>query len=296
VPLSRRVLLGGGVAGLAAAAGVAALVEQDVLPGRSLAYETLGLNGEDGVVPDVPPGPRVEGVLRSAYVARPPAWRISYPPGARPGDHLPVAVGLHGAGGTAASWCDNLGAERFLAASGWQYALAFVDGGATSFWHERTSGEDPRTMVREEFLPLLADRGLRTDDPGLVGWSMGGLGALVLGADLADAGQHPAVLAVSPALWPSYDQTMPEAFDTSAQYDGCAAAAARGLDLGVRVDCGTGDPFYPDVRDVLDEAAADGGRRVETHWAPGAHDVGYWTRVLPDELDWLGERLSAGRA
>jgi S-formylglutathione hydrolase FrmB len=284
------------VAGLAAVAGAGLLVEEDVLPGRSAAYEALGLTGEDGVVPDVPTGPREEGVLRSAYVAQPPAWRISYPPGTRPGDDLPVVVGLHGAGGTAASWSDNLGAEQFLAASGWQYAVAFVDGGTTSFWHERTSGDDPRTMVREEFLPLLAGRGLRTDDHGLIGWSMGGLGVLMLGADLADAGQDPAVLAVSPALWPSYDQTMPEAFDTEVQYDGCVAAAARGLDLGVRVDCGTGDPFYRDLRSVLDAAADDGGEPVETHWEAGAHTAGYWTRVLPDELDWLGERLSAARA
>ena len=83
-----------------------ALVEYDVLPGRSRAYDLLGLNGEAGVVPDVEPGPRVEGVLQSEYVDDDPAYWISYPPGVEPGDELPVVVALHGAGRTAETWCD----------------------------------------------------------------------------------------------------------------------------------------------------------------------------------------------
>lgn len=284
--LSRRSLLGAG--GLLAVTGVGGgLVEHDLLPGRTTAHDLLGLNGEPGEVPDVAPGPRDEGVLLSGLVDHPPRFWISYPPGAGRGDRLPVAVALHGAGSTAEGWCDRLGLDVFLAASGHQMAIAAVDGGTSSFWHERSDGEDAGRMLLDEFLPLLADRGLDLGSCGLIGWSMGGLGALMAGARLADAGTSAPVLAVSPALWPEYDQAMPSAFDTEEQYGECMALVDRGLKLDCRVDCGTGDPFYRDVRAVLD------GHDVPQHYEPGAHDPAYWTRVLPGQLDWLAERLSA---
>ncbi len=283
--LSRRGLLVAG-AGVAAAGVGGTLVEYDRLPGRSDAHALLGLNGEPGVVPDVEPGRRVMGTLRSGLVEPDPGYRISYPPGVEPGESLPVLIALHGAGGTAGSWCDELGLDRFLAASGHRVAVAAVDGGATSFWHERSDGQDAGRMLLEEFQPLLGEQGLDLSRLALLGWSMGGLGALMHGARLAEDGAAPPVLAVSPALWPAYDQAMSEAFDSEKQYDDCMALVRRGLALEARVDCGTGDPFYRDVREVLGDAD------VERHWEPGAHDPAYWTRVLPEQLDWLAERLS----
>ncbi len=287
VRVSRRALLAGG-GGVAAVAVAGSLVEYDLLPGRSRAHALLGLNGEAGVVPDVEPGQQIEGVIPSEYVAGGPAYWISYPPGAEPGERLPVVVALHGAGRTAKAWCDALGLDRFLAASGHRMAVAAVDGGVASYWHERADGQDARRMVREEFLPLLAEQGLAADRPGLLGWSMGGLGVLMLGAELD---RDLPVLAVSPALWPAYDQVMTDlAFDDEEQYDECMALARESLLDGTRVDCGTGDPFYRDVRDVLEDV------EVEQHYEPGAHDSAYWTRELPGQLDWLAERMSAGGA
>ncbi len=284
--LSRRALLGAG--GLLTATGVGGgLVEHDLLPGRTTAHELLGLNGEAGEIPEVAPGPRAEGVLNSDLVDLRPRYWISYPPGTRPGDRMPVVVALHGAGSTAEGWCDRLGLDAFLAASGHRMAVAAVDGGTSSFWHERSDGQDAGRMLLEEFLPVLAERGLDLGACALLGWSMGGLGALLAGARLAEDGPPPPVLAVSPALWPAYDQAMPGAFDTEEQYDACMALVDRGLDLDCRVDCGTGDPFYRDVRTVLE------GHDVPQHYAAGAHDPAYWTRVLPGQLDWLATRLSA---
>ena len=80
------------------------------------------------------------------------------------------------------------------------------------------------------------------------------------------------------------------AFDDEEQYDECMALARESLLDGTRVDCGTGDPFYRDVRDVLEDV------EVEQHYEPGAHDSAYWTRELPGQLDWLAERMSAGGA
>lgn len=276
-------MAGGGLGG-AAVGGT--LVEYDVLPGRSRAHDLLGLTGDAGVIPDVEPGERDEGRFTSSFVEVDPHFVISHPPGVAPGDPLPVVVALHGAGRTSEAWFDELGIDQFLAASGHGFAVAAVDGGLRSFWHERSDGQDAGRMVHEEFLPLLADRGLHL--AGVLGWSMGGLGALVLGARLADEGRRFPVLAVSPALWPEYGQAMPTAFDTEEQYDACMALARRGLELETRVDCGTADPFYRDVRTVLD------GYDVERHFERGTHDAAYWTRELPGQLDWLAERVSAG--
>jgi enterochelin esterase-like enzyme len=273
----------GSVAAIGGVVTGGSLVEHDVLPGRSRAYDLLGLTGEAGVVPDVEPGPRREGVVSSDRVAQDPHYVVSYPPGTTPGDALPVVVALHGAGRTAEAWFDELSVDAFLAASGHRFAVAAVDGGLRSYWHERVDDQDPGAMVREEFLPVLADLGLDAAEPPFLGWSMGGLGALRLSAEVGTP-----VLAVSPALWPSYDQALPEAFDTEEQYDASMALARRALAEDARVDCGTGDPFYRDVREVLD------GIDVEQHYERGAHDAAYWTRVLPEQLDWLAERVSAG--
>ena len=170
----------------------ATLVEYDLLPGRSDAHAWLGLNGDSGVVPDVEPGPRVEGTVRSGLVEPDPHYWISYPPGTEPGESLPVVVALHGAGRTAEGWCDDLGLDRFLAASGHRMAVAAVDGGLTSFWHERSDGEDAGRMLLKEFLPLLGDRGLDLGRLGLLGWSMGGLGVLMHGARPRGAGPRTA--------------------------------------------------------------------------------------------------------
>lgn len=283
--LTRRTVLLSGAGGLAAAATAGTLVEYDVLPGRTPAHRLLGLTGEAGVIPDVVPGKRAEGELTSEFVDQDPHFVISYPPGARVGDDLPVVVALHGAGRTAEAWFDELGIDEFLADSGHQFAIAAVDGGLRSFWHERTSGDDPARMVLEEFLPALSERGLRP--AGLLGWSMGGLGALMLGALLAAEDQPVPVVAVSPALWPEYAQAMSSAFDTQQQYDDVMALVREELGDGeVRVDCGTADPFYRDVLRVVPDD-------VEQHYSQGAHESAYWTRVLPAELDWLAERIGA---
>ena len=57
--------------------------------------------------------------------------------------------------------------------------------------------------------------------------------------------------------------------------------------IAVRVDCGTGDPFYRDVQGYVDGF----DRPVTSTFEPGAHDPAYWRRLLPAELAFLGGRL-----
>jgi S-formylglutathione hydrolase FrmB len=263
--------------------GAGTLVEHDVLPGRPLAHRLLGLNGPAGHIPDAEPGPRSAGSLSSDHVEIDPGYVLLYPPGTQPGDPLPTVVLLHGAHSSAAEKIDSMGLDRFLAASGRRLALAAVDGGDHSYWHRREDGQDAGAMVLEEFLPFLRSHGL--DPQGLWGWSMGGFGALTLGA--TEQGRRMGgIVAVSPALWPSYGEASPDAFDTRAQYD-AGMRLVTSARPWTRVDCGTGDPFYRNDLDVLD------GLDVETHYSPGAHEVAYWTRVAGSELAWLADRLDA---
>ena len=109
------------------------------------------------------------------------------------------------------------------------FAVVAVDGGG-SYWHKRASGEDSGAMVLDELIPMLSAQGLDTSRVGFLGWSMGGYGALLLGARLGPA-RTAAICAVSPALWTSSGATAPGAFDGADDY---AANSVWGLPaLGV---------------------------------------------------------------
>ena len=56
--------------------------------------------------------------------------------------------------------------------------------------------------------------------------------------------------------------------------------------IPVRIDCGTGDPFYRAVEDYVDGFPDDAD--VTATFEPGRHQAGYWRRMLPAELEFLG--------
>lgn len=276
VSLTRRSFIVAGGLGVLGAGGAAAAMEYDVLPGRTRAYDLLGLNGTPGRIPAVEPGETFRGELFGAR------WVICRPPVSTVG--LPVVIALHGAGGSAMDLVEGLGIDRFLAASGEQFVIAAIDGG-TSYWHDRADGSDTGTLVLEKFLPVLESYGLDVTRPGFLGWSMGGYGALLLGSTLGTASGP--VCAVSPALWPTYLEAQEHAFDGEADFAEHNLFEQRdtfaGLD--VRVDCGRGDPFFHNAADFV------AGTDIEFHADRGGHDAGYWARVLPAQLAWLGARL-----
>lgn len=286
----RRVLAGGAAAGLGAA-GVALGVELEVLPGRSWAYHRLRLDGADGVIPDLDPGEVVTGSLASRARGVDCGWTVALPPGVEAAG-LPVAVILHGSGDdhTSPFGSDGLGYERFLADAVGHgtppFALASVDGGE-AFWHD-LDGDRAASMVIEEFLPLLGERGLDTSGIGLMGWSMGGFGALHIGGILGRQRVR-AVAAISPALARGYSEEYDHHFDGE---DDFAEATPFGrqddLDgIAVRIDCGEGDSRYAATREYVDgfDTPPAGGFQ----W--GDHDRGYWLRMAPDQMRFLGEHL-----
>lgn len=286
--VSRRgFLIGGAGVVVAGAAGVAG-IEAGVIPGRTTLHAILGLNGEAGTIPDATVGPKAEGSFVSrARVGATCAWRVSYPPGSAVGDELPVVVVLHGYDGDHTTGFDKIGLDRFQAELGSPFAIAAVDGG-NGYWHARKSGDDSGTMITDEFIPLLADQGLDTSRLGLLGWSMGGYGALLLGARMGpDAVAGTA--AESPAMWADGAHSPEGAFDDATDYAAHDLAGHQAdLDrIAVRIDCGTGDGFYPVVQKYVDGFAT----KPAGGFTPGGHDYAYWRRIAPEQLSFLAKQF-----
>jgi enterochelin esterase-like enzyme len=293
-PSRRALLLGGLGIGALGVAGVAAGVEEGVLPGRTWVRSELGLDGEPGRIPQVSPG-RVE---HGSFVSRHRGgvhtrWSIAYPPGSH--SALPVLVVLHGLDNDDRSaMSPHLGLDRFLAAGVRDglppFAIASVDGG-TTYWHRRPDGEDAGAMVLEEFLPLLRKCGLRTDRIALLGWSMGGYAALRLGAMLGP--EHcAAVAAESPALWTNGDDASASGFRDAAEYAEFIVFGHQEdlAGIPVRIDCGNDDPFHDATRAYVAGFPRD--QHPSVHYQPGAHNMDYWRRMAPAQLRFVARHLT----
>lgn len=276
--LTRRQALATGAAGAAVAlAGGAGLVRAGVLPGRYQAGRLLGACDVGGPPPTtVAPGPLRFASFPSQRRGRPVGYGVAWPPGSGPGDRLPVCLLLHAAAGDERAPFQRLRLHHHLAqavgADGVRpFALASADGRGSD-WRP-APGDDPVSMLLDELLPLLSGLGLRTG-PGQVavlGWSMGGAGAL----RLAEA--HPdrlaAVVAASPAVAPAGAEV---------------AAAGRLTGLPVKVDCGANDPWADATR-----ALAAALPTAEAAVTRGCHDGGFWQHLAPAQLRFVAGALGS---
>jgi enterochelin esterase-like enzyme len=279
--LSRRRFLIG-VGGLVVI-GTGGLIEVGG-PRRTRLLHHLGLdNSPDHAVP-VSHTPVVSGTLTSAHMPHPVGWSLSLPAGALSG----VVYCLHGHGDDHRFAFDQIHLPDVVASTGAKLAIAAVDGGVDSYWHARVDGSDALSMLLDEFIPMIEAR-IGVSRRALLGWSMGGYGAL-LAAETAPT-RFAAVAAASPALWTSPGATAPGAFDSPDDYHRHDVYAATGK-LGtvvVRVDCGTGDPFY----------AADKRFVAALHPPPqgsfgsGFHDPAYWRSVAPAQITTISRAFSS---
>ena len=252
-------------------------MQQGVLPGRPWLQEQLGLNGEAGVVPDVEPGPVEEGSFVSARrggVAT--GWSLIRPPGdagraaprgraARPGrrphDAHRRAVR---AGPVPGRRCGRRRTSVRDRGRRRRYDVLASPGRAA-----RTRARwSPRSSCRCS--PSTTSTPSRV---GFIGWSMGGYGALRL-AGLLGAERVAAVSAVSPAIWADADSASEDGFEDAAEYEEFTVFGHQ-TDLAgipVRVDCGTGDPFYREVESYV--AGFPPGADLTSSFEPGGHDGG----------------------
>lgn len=299
--VSRRTILRLGVGAAAGAAGAyavgSALFEPPV---ARTPVEITGIGAPlPPLAPPIAPAPLEPAAPAPTYTSGtfvsaarggiPTNWAIARPPN-QTGTLRPV-IALHGKGGDAQSVMDG-GVEQGLAqavqAGIAPFAVVSVDGGG-SYWHKRASGEDTSAMVLDELIPMLSAQGLDTSRVAFLGWSMGGYGALLLGARLGPA-RTAAICAVSPALWTSSGGTAPGAFDGSDDY---AANSVWGLpqlaSIPIRVDCGNSDPFYSATKQFIAQLPnpPSGG------FSPGGHDGAFWSSQLPAEIAWMAPLLTA---
>lgn len=291
--LSRRAVLLGGTAAGAVAVGGAAAVQQGSLPGRPWLQEHLGLNGEDGVIPrDVDPVLAVQNTFRSEHMNGRVPFTLLYPPDS--GRPLPVVVALHGLGQHHDQVASSLGLGAYLAQAIEDgvppFAIALPEGGS-SYWHPKPDG-DTGAMVTDELLPVLTEYDVDVSRIGMLGWSMGGYGALrlsgILGPDRVAA-----VAAASPAIWSDPDDTSSAGFADADEYRQYTVVGHQDdlAGIPVRIDIGTGDPFYRDVEDYVQAFPPDAD--VTSTFEPGGHTAGYWRRMLPAQLAFLGERVGS---
>lgn len=199
---------------------------------------------------------------------------------------LPACLALHGRGSGARAFLD-LGIPRMLTeavrANVPPFAVVAVDGG-DSYWVGRQAGDDPQRMLREDVPTWLSSRGLVDRPFATFGISMGAYGAL----NLARMPGISAVGAISPALFTSWsDAKARAAFVDQARWE--ATEPLRHLDslsfVPLGVWCGTADPFLRAAKRLV-----NGAQPAVSVIDSGGHDDGYWRRVLPDVLRFIGER------
>jgi enterochelin esterase-like enzyme len=294
--LTRRAILRLGVGAAAGAAGAFALGTSVREPTSASPSVSMTSAGAPLAPPPMEPAPAaaaptyVEGSFVSAARGGVTTkWAIARPPGQTA--PLRPVIALHGKGqdaaGVMAGGVEN-GLAQAVAAGIPPFAVVAVDGGG-GYWHKRASGEDSGAMVLNELIPMLSSQGLDTSRVGFLGWSMGGYGALLLGARLGPA-RTAAICAVSPALWTSSGAAAPGAFDGADDY---AANSVWGLpqlgQIPIRIDCGNSDPFYAATKQFIAQLPTPpaGG------FSPGGHDGAFWSSQLPAEIAWMAPLLVA---
>lgn len=294
----RRLLLGAATALTAASAagvGLIQLAEAGVIPGKSAIDRGLGYCDVPAPPPRHAAGPVVRATFASAARERAVDYALAYPPGHPPGSALPVCVLLHGFGtdgaGALATGAYPGHLADAVAAGGPAFALAAPTGGG-GYWHPRP-GDDPLRMVLDEFLPLLDAHGLRVDRPAVLGYSMGGFGALLCG--LTAGGRFASVVANSPAFWRSYAEARhvnPGAFVSASDWDRYGDVLGRAPEIGrlpLRIAIGSSDSFAPAVKALRDRLPDPAVVTI----SKGCHDGTYWSSQAPTDLRLIGLALGA---
>jgi enterochelin esterase-like enzyme len=277
----RRFLVGGLAAAIVGTGGSGVAATQR--PGRRLLHAAGLLEGSSHPAPEPPRRFDVEHrTLRSVRMRGSVRYAVALPPGVDP---TAVVYCLHGRGGNERFAVGVIRFQDFLAEAGLPVAVVAPDGGPDSYWHPRRTGRDPLGMLVRELVPLV-DAELGPLRRGLLGWSMGGYGALL--AAERNPALFPAVALSSPALWRRFDETADGAFDGEVDFRAHDVFTATDRLDGVAVAAwiGRDDPFLPGFRD-LRGFRPDGTYRI----GKGFHDGAYWRSVAPEQVRFFEQWL-----
>jgi enterochelin esterase-like enzyme len=212
------------------------------------------------------------------------AYAVARPPGTT--GRVPVVYCLHGRGADDTFATEVIRFQDFLAAAGVPVAVVSPDGGPDNYWHPRRSGDNPLAMLLDELIPMI-DAEVGDGRRGLLGWSMGGYGAVLAAERRPDL--FGAVALASPALWRTFADAAPGAFDDERDFrvHDVFTATDRLDGIALRADIGRDDPFVPAFRD-LDRLLPEAAFAV----TPGFHDAAYWRSLAPAQVSFFARHLT----
>jgi S-formylglutathione hydrolase FrmB len=171
-------------------------------------------------------------------------------------------------------------------------AVLLVNGGASSYFHDRRDGPWGRYVMTEVIPPGIRRAHARRDRVAIGGISMGGFGALDLAASAP--GRFCAVGGHSPAIFVSGALSAPGAFDDAEDFnrhDLLARSVTTNPYAGTPVwlDVGAEDPFRESTAQLAEQI------HTRVHIWPGKHDGEYWHRHMAAYLRFYASALKRCR-
>lgn len=221
------------------------------------------------------------------------------------GSNLKCLFLLHGYGGDHDHWCDNSPIVQLAQT----HQLAVVMPACGNGYYEDTTEDMPRFLGEELLSYAKANLPISdaAEDIYIAGMSMGGFGALLIGAkyphafgkiaSLSGAFVIADVVIGNPGVLGNADPNyFKRIFGSLDQLEGSSrdplAVAIRALAQGhlppVYLLCGTEDVLHAGNR-KLANALRDHGARILWQDGPGAHGWEFGNRMLPDLIHWLAE-------
>lgn len=173
--------------------------------------------------------------------------------------------------------------------------VAFPYGGASSYWHNRDSGQWAAYVLSELIPKLIRRYDIAPRKTAIGGISMGGFGAYDI-ARLAP-GRFCAIGAHSPAIWETAGETADGAFDDAADFERNNIIEAAKLDpnpfRGTRlwIDAGDDDPFLQGDQ-AFEDALQGSGLDPVIRNGPGGHDSDYWNGNWREYLGFYARALN----
>jgi S-formylglutathione hydrolase FrmB len=228
--------------------------------------------------------------------------KVVVPRGARDGRRS-LLVFLHGRGEDEESYLDEEMFRALARQGGRAPVVAFPQGGAESYWHDRADGGAWGSYVLEELLPALVGRfEIEPERIAIGGISMGGFGAFDIArqepfrlrsgrlATFCTVGGH------SPAIWEQASDAAAGAFDDASDFERHDLISLLGqagsplADKPYWLDVGDEDPFR-EADEALAEALDTGGAEGTPYIGEGGHESSYWNSNWRRYMDFYARAL-----
>jgi S-formylglutathione hydrolase FrmB len=219
--------------------------------------------------------------------------KVVVPKGA-PSKDRGLVVFLHGRGEDESSYLVEPMFEALAALKTRAPVIAFPDGGDSSYWHDRDSGQWAQYVLADVIPALVTRFDIDPDKIAIGGISMGGFGAY----DIArlEPSRFCAVGGHSPAIWTSAGDTADGAFDDAGDFDDnnvieIAGSAAQPYDgPKLWLDAGDDDPFL-EGDEAFEQALRASGAHLVVKGGSGGHDLDYWNGNWDEYLGWYANVL-----